>query len=192
MDFECFVRRVDGATMTMRLPMTIYDGSIFVMIMSGTSMRAIDINDSLAAKRLTCSGDINDIDDVTARRLICGSESYDTTMTPKCQRQTVARVEASDADDAGILFTRMIKRPSFEDAPLCLTSIDDDDDIFDVGSDTIRRTSGRRDDLQPAMFHVEGIDTDDGLTMTIHRKSGICPAPENRGIFLSTGIRGIF
>ena len=86
MDFKCFVRSVDGATMTMRLPMTIYDGSIFVMIMSGTSMRGIDINDSLAAKCLTCSGDINDIDSVAARCLICVSESDDMRMTPKCQR----------------------------------------------------------------------------------------------------------
>ena len=85
MNFECFVRSADGATMTMRLPMTIYDDSKNVMIMSGTSTRGIDINDSLAARRLTCSGNINDIDSVAARCLICVSESDDMRKTPKCQ-----------------------------------------------------------------------------------------------------------
>ena len=69
------------------------------------------------------------------------------------------------------------------DAPVCCeydaTTIDMMIDVFDVGSDTIGRTSGRRDDLQPAMFHVEGIDTNDGQTMIDDDNP-----PENRGFVM--------
>ena len=85
------------------------------------------------------------------------------------------------------------------DVPVCCdedaTTIDMNDDIFDVGSDTIGRTSGRRDGLQPAMFHMEGIDTNDGqtmMTMTIHRKTGDLSGTGKPGNFLSTGNREFF
>ena len=46
---------------------------------------------------------------------------------------------------------------------------------FDVGSNTIGRTSRCHDALQPTMFHVEGFDTNNGqmmMTLTIHRRTG--------------------
>ena len=80
---------------------------------------------------------------------------------------------------------QMILRPSIVNMPVCckyevttITMYATTNDMlivdFDVGSDTIGRTSGCRDDLQPTMFHMEGFDTNDGqmmMMLTIHWRS---------------------